>query len=269
MTQKKKYALVTGASSGIGWHIAKELAQRGYSIVAVSNQPEQLKVLKEELEKAHSISVVCMNINLAQAEAAKQVFDQCEIKQLEIEILVNNAGMLVFGEAAKVEYARASDILQLHITTPALLCHLFGKKMIARDAGYILNVSSISAVMPYPVISFYGPSKTFLRYFTRALRAEMKPNKINVTCLLPGATATALYDTHNINVPLAMKLGVMTKPEGVARAGVKSLFAGRAECIPGILNKLVVMLLPFIPHAVIYWINWVRGSRKPAMDAKS
>lgn len=259
MHHKEKYALVTGASSGIGWHISKELAQRGYSIIAVSNQSAQLDVLKKELENTYAISVFTLNVDLAQAGAGKEVFDHCETNQLEVEVLVNNAGMLVFGEAAKVNYSKAADILQLHVTTPALLCHFFGKKMIARKTGYILNVSSISAVMPYPVISFYGPSKTFIRSFTRALRTEMKHDRIKVTCLIPGATATALYDAHNVNIPLAMKLGVMKKPEAVAHAGVKALFAGRAECIPGALNKIVVFLLPFIPHLLIDWINKLRN----------
>ena len=263
-----KYALVTGASSGIGWHISKELAQRGYSIVAASNQPEQLEALKQELEHTYSISVVPINMDLARADAAKEVFDYCDTNQLEVEVLVNNAGMLVLGEATKVDYPIAADILQLHVTTPALLCHLFGQKMISRKTGYILNVSSISAVMPYPTISFYGPSKTFLRFFTRALRTEMKSDKVNVTCLLPGATATALYDTHNVNIPLAMKLGVMKKPENVAHAAVKALFAGQAECIPGVLNKLVVLLLPIVPHIVIEWINWVRKLTKQRPENK-
>ena len=87
--------------------------------------------------------------------------------------------------------------------------------------------------MPYPIISFYGPSKTFIRSFSRALRTEMKSNGVSVTCLIPGATATALYEGHNVNIPLAMKLGVMKKPETVAHAGVNALFNGRAECIPG------------------------------------
>ncbi|MCK5105590.1 MAG: SDR family NAD(P)-dependent oxidoreductase, partial [Cyclobacteriaceae bacterium] len=108
-----KYALVTGASSGIGWHISKELAQRGYYIVAVSNQPEQLEALKKELEHTYLISVVLLNMDLARASAAKEVFDYCDTNQLEVEVLVNNAGMLVLGEAVRIDYQKAADIIQL------------------------------------------------------------------------------------------------------------------------------------------------------------
>lgn len=255
MNGQKKYALVTGASSGIGWHLSKELAQRGYSIIAVSNQPLQLGNLKKEIESAYPVSVFILNIDLTHPDSAKQVFDFCESQGLHVDVLVNNAGTLVFGEASKVEFRKAEAILQLHMNTPALLCRLFGEKMIRQKSGCILNVSSISAVMPYPGISFYGPSKTFLRHFTRALRTEMNLYGVKVTCLLPGATATALYDTHKVNVPLAMKLGVMKKPEAVAKAGTQALFSGRAECIPGMLNKLVVTVIPFVPHCIIEMIH--------------
>jgi uncharacterized protein len=254
MNQKEKYALVTGASSGIGRHISIELAKRGYSLITVSNQPEQLNILKKELESAFGISVHPFNMNLCLADAGKRVFDYCETNGMEAEVLVNNAGMLSIGEAITVDYERASDLLQLHVVTPAVLCQFFGKKMAARKKGYILNVSSISAVMPYPTIPFYGPSKTFIRSFTRALRTELMYRGVYVTCLLPGATATPLYDTYSVNVPLAMKLGIMKRAETVARAGVKSLFAGNAECIPGLLNKLIVFLIPLVPFLVIQWI---------------
>lgn len=255
-----KYALVTGASSGIGWFISRELAQRGYPIIAVSNQSERLDLLKDELEKAYSVSVVCLFMDLAREDAAREVYTYCKSNQYEIEVLVNNAGFLLAGEAVEVEYLKALAILQLHMTTPALLCQLFGKEMITRNTGYILNISSISAVMPYPLISFYGPSKTFLRYFTRAFRSEMKPYNIKVSCLIPGATATALYENQDVNVPLATKLGIMKKPEFIARAGVKALFAGRAERIPGIMNKLIVILFPLIPRFLISWANRARKS---------
>lgn len=253
--QPMKYALVTGASSGIGWCVSIELAQRGYSIIGVSNQPDKLKVLKDEIESHYPVKVIPFTVDLAMPQSAQQVFDFCEEKQLEVETLINNAGVLVFGETARVAYDKAAAILHLHMNTPALLCRLFCEKMIVRKKGYILNVSSISAVMPYPGISLYGPSKTFLRSFTRALRTEMNLYNVNVTCLLPGATVTALYDVHKVNVPLATRLGVMKKPEVVAKAGVKALFANRAECIPGLLNNLTVRLIPLVPHALIALIH--------------
>ena len=138
----RKYALVTGASSGLGWYLSVELVKKDYNLIAVSNQPAELEELKKKLEQSYPVSVVTLNIDLARENSAKSIFDYCEEHSFQIDILVNNAGMLVYGEALTVEYSRAKSILNLHMTTPALLCRLFGKKMMKRVQGYIINVSS-------------------------------------------------------------------------------------------------------------------------------
>lgn len=246
-----KYALVTGASSGIGWHISEELAKKGYDIIAVSNQPDRLDDLKKKLERDYQISISTFNTDLGQENSAQQVFDFCEMNNLVVEVLVNNAGTLYFGEALKIETSGMKSILHLHMTTPAMLCRLFGVRMMERRKGFILNTSSISSAMPYPTISVYGPTKAFIRHFTRALRTEVKKYNIKVTCLIPGATATGLYDPGKYDTPLKRALGIMKKPEEVAKAGIKALFNNCAECVPGFLNKLIVFLFPLIPHFVI------------------
>ena len=255
MEDNRKYALITGASSGIGWYFAEVLAKNGYFVVAASNQPAQLDDLKKKLERSYPIIVETISIDLSQENSAQRVFDYCNDKKLQVDVLINNAGIFVFGEAARINYSSIKSILTLHILTPALLCRHFGEQMISRQKGYILNVSSIASVMSYPGISLYGPTKAFLRNFTRALRTEMKLYGINVTCLIPGATNTSLYDAANFNVPLLMKLGIMKKPENIANAGIRALFKNRAECIPGFLNKIIIVLLPFIPHFIIGIIN--------------
>jgi short-subunit dehydrogenase len=251
MDQKGKYALVTGASSGLGWHLSELLARKGYHLITVSNQPSELDELKEYLEQTYSIQVHTVNMDLAREIAAKNLFEYCEEKELQVDVLVNNAGVLVYGEALTVDYASSLSILNLHMTTPALLCRLFGEKMAKRGKGHILNVSSISAVMPYPTISFYGPTKSFLRNYSRALRTELKPIGINVTCLLPGAMDTGLLAVYNAKLAIAKRIRVVKHPEKVARAGIKALFRNRSECIPGMLNKLTICLLPILPIFII------------------
>lgn len=247
----QKFALITGASSGIGWHFAGLMAEKGYSIVAVSNQPAQLDDLKKRLEQVYGIIVITINMDLAHENSAQQVFDFCNEKNLIVEVLINNAGIFFFREVVRVDDSLMKSILGLHMITPALLCRLFGEQMILRKKGYILNVSSITAVMPYPCISLYGTTKTFIRSFTRALRTEMKWKGIHVTCLIPGAVDTGLYDASHLNISLLKKLGIMKRPETVASAGIRALFSNRAECIPGLLNKLILLLLPILPHFII------------------
>jgi short-subunit dehydrogenase len=251
MVPERNYALVTGASSGLGWHLSELLAQKGYHLIAASNEPEGLDQLKMHLVANAAIKVFTVNINLAGESSARALFDYCEKLGLTVEVLVNNAGMLAYGEAYRIPYAEARDILQLHVTTPALLCRLFSDKMIKNGKGFILNVSSISAVMPFPTISFYGPTKTFLRHFTRALRTELKGMGLHVTCLLPGAMDTRLLDRYHFNRRVTRRFRILLHPREVAQAGIKALFRNRPECIPGWLNKLVVWILPVIPRSII------------------
>jgi hypothetical protein len=255
MGNNHKYALVTGASSGIGWHIAETLAGKGYSVVAVSNQPIQLDNLKKSLEQAYGITVIIFSTDLARENSAQQIFEFCEKHSLTVEVLVNNAGMFIFGEAVTADYSAMRSMLSLHMVTPVLLSRMFCESMISRGNGYIMNISSITAVMPYPGISLYGPTKAFIRHFTRAIRTEMKLYGIKVTCLLPGAVSTAFYGTDKYNTPVFRLLGLMKTPQTVAKAGVNALFKNRPECVPGLLNKIIVFLLPLVPHSIISLIN--------------
>jgi short-subunit dehydrogenase len=183
-----------------------------------------------------------------------------------IDILVNNAGMLIFSEVTDVPEQKVQTILNLHMHTPVMLCRLLGEDMRKRGSGYILNVSSISAVMPYPGISLYGPTKTLIRQFSRAFRYEMETYGVQVCTVLPGATETALYDPDRVNLKLAKRLGIMQTADHVARRSLAALFQGKAEYIPGWLNKLTVYILPLVPRFVILIIyrnsDWISKGKQ-------
>ncbi len=252
-------ALITGGSSGIGFAMAEELAKSGYMILLVSNQEKQLKTCAAAIEKQHGVSCSYYNLDLTLPVAAEKLYEYCQAKELDIQVLINNAGMLVVAETVMTASDRIHAILQLHMHTPVMLCRLFGEDMKKKKQGHILNVSSISSVMPYPGISLYGPSKTFLRYFTRAFRTEMKPHGVSVTCLIPGATDTALYDKEKVNLNLLKKFRIMQSPRYVAARAVKALMMGRAVCIPGLINKLIVWLVPLVPNRIISLIHRKSG----------
>lgn len=247
--------LVTGGSSGIGFALAKELAQRGFHLLLVSNQENELAICKQQIEQQFPIQCFTLYKDLSATASAQEIFEFSSQNNLDISVLINNAGILLFSEIVAAPLEKVNAILQLHIYTPTMLCRLFGEQMKNKGKGFILNVSSISAVMPYPGISLYGPTKTYMRYFTRAFRNEMKRYNVNITCLIPGATETALYDPNRINLTLAKNLGIMKTAETVAQAGLKALFKNKAECIPGFLNKLTVWVLPFIPSWIIRQIH--------------
>lgn len=255
MNNSRPFALITGGSSGIGWAIAQQLAARQYNLLLVSNQDEQLRACKVLIEQKHNLRCHTLTADLTLPSAAQLIFDFCQSNQLHIEVLVNNAGMLIFSEVVEASLEKLNAILQLHMYTPVMLCRLFGAQMKKNRKGYVMNISSISAVMAYPGISLYGPTKTFIRSFTKAFRSEMILFNVNVTCVLPGATATALYDPNRVNIDLAKKLGVMHEAEFVAEKSVDALFSNNAESIPGFMNKLTVWLLPYIPQFIIQFIH--------------
>lgn len=246
-----RVALVTGGCSGIGRAIAERLAARGHPIVLVSERPTELAEVAAAIRAAHRVPVHPIAQDLARPEAAAELHAAVRSLGLEVDILVNNAGFFFFGETVDADPARANAMLQLHVVTPSLLCTHFGRDMRARRRGHILIVSSISAWRDFPGISFYGSSKKYLRGFARALRCELAVHGVSVTCLAPGATATALYNATAVPVARARKLGVMMEADAVADAGLAAMFAGKAEHIPGLLTRAMTLAAVLTPQWVI------------------
>ena len=244
-------ALVTGACSGIGRALATRLASLGYELILVSNRAAELAAAAQEIGRAHSVAVHTIVSDLARPEAAEELYQAVRDKGLQVDILISNAGFFFFGEAVDASPERAKAMLQLHVVTPSLLCTRFGRDMRAHGRGHILIVSSISAWRDFPGISYYGASKRYLRGFARALRSELGVYGVNVTCLAPGPTATNLYDTDVVPVERAKRLGIMMDPATVAEAGLRAMFAGRAEHIPGWLARAMAWLSVLVPQWAI------------------
>lgn len=246
-----RVALVTGACSGIGRALAEHLGALGYTLVLVSNRAVEIAAAAAEIHARHGVPTHAIALDLARPEAAAALHAEVASRALAVDILVNNAGLFFFGEAVDADPARANAMLQLHVVTPSLLCTLFGREMRARRRGHVLLVSSISAWRDFPGIAYYGSSKKYLRGFARALRSELRPWGVNVTCLAPGATATALYDPKVIPVELGKRLGVMMDPDRVAAAGLRAMFRERAECMPGLLTRLMTWAAVLMAQLVI------------------
>jgi short-subunit dehydrogenase len=261
-----RLALVTGACSGIGRAIAERLGSLGYQLLLVSERPLELERAAEEIRTRHGTAAHPFAIDLARPEAAEELYRVVRERGHEVDILVNNAGFFFFGEAVDAPVRRANAMLQLHVVTPSLLCTLFGREMRARGWGHILIVSSISAWRDFPGISYYGSSKKYLRGFACALRSELAPHGVNVTCLAPGATATALYDPLSVPVERARRLGVMLDATTVAEAGLAALFAGQAEHIPGLLARALTLGAVLTPQWAVDLLRrrapWLKGSTR-------
>jgi short-subunit dehydrogenase len=261
-----RLALVTGACSGIGRAMADRLGSFGYQLIVVSQRRVELERTAEEIHAQHGVAVHSFVLDLSRPDAAEELYRSVRAQGHDVDILVNNAGFFFFGEAVDASPERARAMLQLHVVTPSLLCTLLGRDMRARGRGHILIVSSISAWRDFPGISYYGSSKKYLRGFACALRSELGPHGVNVTCLAPGATATALYDPNVVPVARAQRLGIMMDATTVAEEGLAALFAGKAEHIPGLITRALTVGAVLTPQWVVDLLRrrapWLNGGAR-------
>lgn len=240
-------ALVTGASSGIGKEIALLLAERGYHLVLVARREKELMELAERCTYGATV----MAQDLGVPGAASQLFEAVRTRELEIEVLVNNAGFGRAEEHVDTDLAALETMNQLNMTTLSSLCRLFGQEMKRRGHGSILNVGSTAAYLAVPHMANYAASKAFVASFTRAFRYEMAPHGVQVSLLSPGATQTEFgLRARDGGDFLKGKPGLMSAQE-VARAGVEALFADVGEVIPGGLNKAMRYAVRFAPTALV------------------
>ncbi len=243
--------MVTGACSGIGLELSRDLARRGHPLVLVSDRKTELDAVANRLAAEHRVATQAITLDLAHPDAAFRLYEEVQQRGLEVDILVNNAGMFFFGEAVDADPVRAADLLHLHVVTPSLLARCFARDMRTRRQGHVLFVSSICAWRDFPGIAWYGSSKRYLRSFAASLREELAPWGVKVTCLAPGAVATGLYNRTGVPVQKAVKYRLMTDPARVARTGIEAMLQGKAVVIPGFPAKLMTLAMALMPRRLI------------------
>lgn len=256
------YALITGASSGIGRCYTHEMARRGFNIIAVSNQQEALNTLQEEIHTTYNVEVVTMFADLAEQNAAKVIFDRCKELDIEVEILICNAGMLLFSTLVNTNPEKLHTIINLHCTTTSLLCRYFGEEMKLKQRGRILIMSSSTAWLPYPTISHYAATKAYIKSFAFSLWYELHRYGVSVTALFPGAVDTPFYNLSNKLRKLFRTLGIMMSAETIAKRGVNAMFRGQRRLTPGLFTKLVVAICAILPARILDIIIRIKPIRE-------
>ena len=245
------WALITGASSGMGLEYAKRLASMKYDLLLVSNQEEALEAVAKELETQFPIHVRPYFLDLTRDEAADELLGYCRKEQLPIDILINNAGMFFFEELSVENEAKALKMLQLHVYTPMRLCILFGEEMKERRHGYILNMSSMAAMLPCPGITVYSATKAYLKSFGKSLYFEMRPYGVGVTTVCPAAIATPLYKLKPSLLKLGVKIGLIGTPEWLVRREVRRMMHKRRVVRPGLMNYYLPPLIAVLPKCLV------------------
>jgi short-subunit dehydrogenase len=241
------FALITGASNGIGLCLAKELAAKKYDLLLVSRDEVKLKSLQQEWQSQFKITVEYLSLDLSLPDSPSKVGQW--VAGRDVEILINNAGFGLWGEIETSNSRELSSLIQLNQVTLVELCQHFIPRFKARKSkSYILNVASTAAYQAVPFLAVYSASKAFVLSFTRALRWELKDTSISVSCLSPGTTSTGFMDRAHMNDSLKQKAEKFTmSAEEVARIGLNGMFNGKSEIIPGFINWFSAKMVSFVP----------------------
>ena len=257
VSDNNAYALVTGGSSGIGKQYASQLARDyHYNLLLVSNQDTELKQVSNELNQQYGVCIKTLCIDLAQNNAAEQVFDFAQEQQLEIDVLINNAGFLIFDAFVNVPTQKVEAILLLHTLTATKLCHLFANRWrLSTDQHrrFILNMSSMSAWMAMPTIQCYNATKSYIYNFSKALWYELSLFNIHVLAVTPGSTDTGLLPFPDTFGNILRATGITMKPATLVKKALHSLFySNKKSCMPGLLNHIIVPIINHLPDWLIF-----------------
>jgi len=260
-----KVTLITGASGGIGEAIANRLAKRKHNLVLVARNDAKLKTLATQLSNEYQTSVEYIAADLSKAGAAHRIFDETKVRQLEIEMLINNAGIGSGGEFSEIPLQSELDMLQLNISSLVALTHLFLQPMKARKSGTIINVASMASFIPIPYMATYAASKVFVRHFTQALSQECNVYNVHVMLLCPGLTKTNFNNAAGIDNEISKGLGAeygssTQTPEQVADEMLKALDKRKHYIVSGKMNRVAASLSALLPNAFIAK-NYARSYR--------
>ena len=259
-------ALVTGASSGIGAEIARELARRGHGLTLVARREDRLKALADELAQAHSVRVEVMAADLTDADSRGELPTLLEARGLNVDVLVNNAGFTTMGPVHRADRAAELALVRTNVEAVVDLCTLFVPGMVTRHRGAVLNTASTAAFQPLPGQAGYGASKAFVLSYGRALGAELRGTAVSVTTLCPGPVETGFAEAAGMTDQEAAESlpKIMWIPaQDVARAAVEGLAAGRSVVIPGTANRAAAGLAHLTPKALLVPLL---AKRHPALE---
>jgi short-subunit dehydrogenase len=270
MNLQGKTALVTGASSGIGTEFARQLGKKGADLVIVARRRGNLEALAKEIEEASKVRVTVIEMDLSEPGAGKRLFEQTEGVGRTIDVLVNNAGGGVHQNFLDMDWDRVARQVQLNVVTLTELTWRVGRAMRDRKGGHILNVASIGAYTPTPTYATYSAGKAFVRDFSEAIAYELRGSGVKVLSLCPGGTTTEFHQAAGHELPKIFKSTFMSAKD-CAAVGLSALLRGRRNIISGVMNKVAMWMLRFMPRRAIVWFaaKSMGIPKQAALPAKS
>jgi uncharacterized protein len=247
-----EYALITGASKGIGKAIAEELAGRKFNILIVARSGELLEQITEDIKARYGVQADWLALDLSSPGAAQKVYDWCQGRQYGLQALINNAGYGLSGPFEKYNLEEHLNMMQLNMATLVGMTRLFLPQLRQRSRAYILNIASSAAYQAVPGLSLYAATKSFVLSFSRGLHQELLNGPVSVTCISPGATDTDFPNRAQVGekgMRAAQKLNMT--PAAVASIAVRAMLAGKSEVVVGFVNKLGAAMAWLLPKTLV------------------
>ncbi|MFG0381719.1 SDR family NAD(P)-dependent oxidoreductase [Pseudomonas sp. zbq_18] len=244
------YALITGASSGLGLALAEALARRGRNLLLVARQRDALESIACELSQRFGVEALFRVCDLSEPLQVSGLIQELEDSGRQIDLLVNNAGIGSAGLFVEQDWSREQELIELNVLALCRLCHAIGGHMQRRGAGQILNVASLAAFQAGPLMSNYFASKAYVLHFSEALRSELAPYGVKVSVLCPGPVATAFFRRAHLRSEGLARRELLASPEQIALQAVRGLEKNRAIIIPEWRQRLLPQLLRLTPRAL-------------------
>jgi len=250
-----KTALITGASGGIGYELAKLFAHDHYNLVLVARSAPQLTQFADELQRQFGVTAKSVPLDLTAGSAPQFLFDQLQRENISIDVLVNNAGYGILGEFSKISLEESLGQIQLNIAALTHMTRLFLPPMRERGAGRIMNVASTAGFQPGPLMAVYYASKAYVISFSEALANELSGSGVALTCLCPGPTDTGFQGRAGTENTVLFKVLRPMDAKTVARNGYRGLMAGKTLVISGLRNRLLMESLRISPRKLVTAIS--------------
>jgi uncharacterized protein len=244
------YAVITGATEGIGYELAKLFAGDGYNLVIVARSERDLLQRSQEFSQQYGVQVIPVAKDLMQPAAPFELYNEVKSRNVTVDVLVNNAGQGWYGLFVEQDIHRLLDIIQLNVSSVTVLTHLFLKDMVARNEGKILQLASIASQLPGPWQAVYHATKAYVLSFTEALISELKDSAVTLTALQPGATDTDFFHKADMQESKILDSG-LSDPAKVAKDGYEALMSGDDKIISGFKNKMMVGISNVIPESKV------------------
>ncbi len=257
----RELALITGASSGIGLEIARQLAAKDFHLILVARRTERLLELKDELELQYGIMAHVMPKDLSDPKNAQTLYDEIREKELKVTALINNAGFGTYGDFVATDLATQLNMIQVNISSLMVLTRLFADEMKTAGKGRIMNVASILSFFPFPNYAVYAATKAFVLSFSESLKTELDGTGVTVTNLCPGPTDTE-FNTEEILNTNAYGSMKSVPAKVVAKQGVDAMLKGTRTKVVGLMNQFLVNTPRFSPRWLTLKINKHMSSQR-------